>query len=76
MPIPDKSSITSINDMNYQAICKQFQLCPQYGFVTHVGERESLKWSSPYISWIELAKDCPALTATGRIRPLVDAVPI
>lgn len=60
--------------MDASTILERFGLDPQYGFVTGVRERASQTLPAEFAPWEELAADLPALTATGRIRPLVEAV--
>lgn len=60
--------------MDVSAIFERFELDPQYGFVTDIQKRANQVLPTEFSPWEQMVADLPALTATGRIRLLVDAV--
>lgn len=70
-----KPSIQQNGDaMDVSVIFERFGLDSQYGFVTNVRERIDPVLPAEFLPLEQLVADLPAFTATGRIRPLVDAV--
>lgn len=57
----------------HESIFDRFELDRSYGFLTNVAQR-TIPLPCEFQIWEDLGSDLPALTATGRIRPLVDSV--